>query len=178
MKEDGTEVGKVNGEYSPPDAAAALKHHKDHIAPKLVKIDTLRGECSEPWQHIKKHTHMPRPIMNVLLNLQNIEDDAKQQHHVDALFDGLDALGLRRSRDLFSSGEDETLPAIDDDAFEASEAELAAQKSRPSTEKAQADADAAAEAKAEKKAPNRAKPGSKPTFGDVKMKEAEPATAH
>jgi hypothetical protein len=133
-KEDGNEVGKVNGEYAAPDAKAAFKHHREHIAPKLTQIDTLRGECSEPWQHIKKHTHMPRPVMNFLINLQNIDDDAKQQHHIDALFDGLAALNLTRSRDMFSDGdaaEDDGLPSIDEDEdFEASAEELAQQAPR------------------------------------------------
>ena len=163
-KEDGNEVGKVEGEYSQPNAAAAFKHHKDHIAPKLAKIDTLKGECSEPWQHIKKHTHMPRPVMNFLLNIEGIEDDAKQQHHIDALFDGLEALGLSRTPDLVTMSQGASdLPGLeDDDDFEASPEEIAKQKARPSTEKAKADKEAAAEKSH----------GSKPTHGDVKMAEA------
>ena len=135
-KEDGTEVGKVNGEYTAPNAAAAFQHYNDFIAPKKAEISTLTGDCSAPWEHIKKHCHMPRNVMNFLIAVDNIDDDAKQQHVIDALFDGMKHLGFERTRDLVSMAEGgDSQPFVaglaDVDEFEASEEELAQQAGRP-----------------------------------------------
>lgn len=173
MKEDGNEVGQVEGEYQKAQTAEGLKYHKTNIQPNLTKIDTLRGEVSEPWQHITKRLHVPRPVMNFLLTLDKMDDDAKQQHTIDALFDGLAHLGFRRSEDLVTmaqKGDDaDELPPIDDEEeFEASEAEIAQQAARPSTEKAKADAEAKAQQDVKKAA---AKKGSSMTLGELNKKK-------
>jgi hypothetical protein len=156
---DPPEGGGVTGEYQRPDAAKAFEIYDKYIAPKKAAISTLTGDCSQPWQDIKKVAHFPRSVMNFLLALENIDDDAKRDHHLLALSSGLAHRKLFLPRDLvtMADGEDggDVVPTgerprmklvgIDDD-FEASEEELAAQAHRPSVEKAKADAEAAAEA--------------------------------
>ncbi|MEO0699609.1 MAG: hypothetical protein AAFY81_07805, partial [Pseudomonadota bacterium] len=153
------------GEYEAPQAGEALKYFDKNISPTLTQIATLRGDCSEPWQHIKKQLHMPRPVMNFLNSLRNIDDDAKLDHYLLALFDGLEHLGYRRPVNLLTMAEDgsDLPPALrGDGGFEASEEELAKQSNRPSTEKTKAEAETAAETQKLRK----------PTHGDTEMREA------
>lgn len=88
------------GEYKRPDAAKAFDIYDKQIKPKLTKIDTARGELSQPWQDIKEHAHFPRPVMNFLISLENIEDEAKRDHYLLALSDGLQHRKLFLPRDL------------------------------------------------------------------------------
>lgn len=88
------------GEYKRPDAAKAFDIYDKQIKPKLTKIDTARGELSQPWQDIKEHAHFPRPVMNFLISLENIEDEAKRDHYLLALSDGLRHRKLFLPRDL------------------------------------------------------------------------------
>lgn len=134
-------------EYKKPDAAKAFDIYDHQIKPKLTKIDTARGECSQPWQDIKEHANFPRPVMNFIIALENIDDDAKRDHYLMALSEGLQHRRLFLPRDLvtMADGEDggaivqsedrpkPRLVGIDDesdDEFEASEEELAGQKPR------------------------------------------------
>lgn len=137
---------QTSTEYQRPNAAAAFDIYDKQIKPKLVRIDTARGELSQPWQDIKEHAHFPRPVMNFLINLENIEDDEKRDHYLLALAGGLQHRKLFLPRDLVTmadgneggpivpTGERPGLRlATDNDAddFEASEDELAAQRDRP-----------------------------------------------
>ena len=132
-----------NQEYKRPDAAKAFQIYDTQIKPKLTKIDTARGECSQPWQDIKEHANFPRPVMNFLISLENIEDDAKRDHFLLALSEGLAHRKLFLPRDLVSIADgneggpivqSEERPAMKlvgvDDFDEASEEELAAQEGR------------------------------------------------
>jgi hypothetical protein len=142
--------GGVTGEYVRPDAAKAFDIYDKQIAPKKAHISTLTGDCSQPWQDIKDHAHFPRPVMNFLLNLEGIDDDAKRDHYLLALREGLTHRKLFLPTDLvtMANGEDggdvvptatrqrPHLTAIDGggepDFDEASDEELAAQEGRPS----------------------------------------------
>lgn len=106
-KEDGEGAGVTN-EYKRPDAAKAFEIYDKQIKPKLTKIDTARGECSQPWQDIKEHAHFPRPVMNFIIAMENIEDDAKRDHFLLALSAGLEVRKLFLPRDLvtMANGED------------------------------------------------------------------------
>lgn len=156
--------GDVTGEYSRPDAAKAFEIYDEFIAPKKAAISTLTGDCSQPWQDIKKHAHFPRSVMNFLLALEGIDDDAKRDHHLLALSAGLAHRGLFLPRDLvtIANGEDGDdvvptgerkrphLTAIDgggepDDDFEMSDDELALQRDRRENVEAQVAAEEAAE---------------------------------
>lgn len=103
-----TEEPQNGGEYKRPDAAKAFQIYDEQIKPKLVRIDTTRGELSQPWQDIKEHAHFPRPVMNFLISLENIEDEAKRDHYLLALSDGLRHRKLFLPRDLvtMADGED------------------------------------------------------------------------
>ena len=96
------------GEYKRPDAAKAFDVYDKQIKPKLTKIDTARGECSQPWQDIKEHAHFPRQVMNFIIALENIDDDAKRDHFLLALSSGLQERQLFLPRDLvtMANGED------------------------------------------------------------------------
>lgn len=156
----------ITGEYQRPDAAKAFKIYDEHIAPKKAQISTLTGDCSEPWQTIKKVAHFPRAVMNFLIALENIDDDAKRDHHLLALNEGLKHRKLFVPDDLVTRADgnagEEVVPtgkrqrpflaAVNTtdlhDAIgftEADEAELAQQTGRPSVERANAEAEAAAE---------------------------------
>lgn len=133
-KEDGNEVGKVEGEYSGPKAKEAIEHYDRVLAPKQAQLDKIKGEMSEPWTHNRDHYNMPKRAMKIILSLRKIDDDAKKQHEVDAIFDALAAEGHERSKDLLTMAQDgsDLPPALqdDDEEFEASEEELAQQKPR------------------------------------------------
>ena len=154
-------------EYQRPDAAKAFEIYNKQIKPKLAKIDTARGECSQPWQDIKEHANFPRPVMNFLILLENIDDDAKRDHFLLALSDGLKVNKRFLPRDLvtIANGEENqdivgtedrdgtddlaTLGEDDEDEqFEMSEEERSRQTQRPSVQQAKAKDDAAQEAAA------------------------------
>lgn len=136
--------GENGGEYKRPDAARAFDIYDKYIAPKKLKISELAGDCSEPWQDIKKHAHFPRAVMNFLINLENVDDDAKRDHFLLALSEGLTHRKLFLPRDLVTIADGEAggdivptedrprmkLVGVDDDFQEASEEELAAQEGR------------------------------------------------
>jgi len=158
-------------EVKKPDAKKAFDIYDKQIKPKLAVIDTKRGECSQPWSDIKEHANYPRPVMNFLLALERIDDEAKQQHYLLALSEGLQERGLKLEVDLVMKAEGKTNAAIvpaeqpnsgdglatleDEDGsaepgkepgdlpFEASEDELAQQSGRRVRE-AQEEADAKA----------------------------------
>lgn len=140
-----------NQEYKRPDAEKAFEIYDKQIKPKLTKIDTARGELSQPWQDIKEHANFPRPVMNFLIALENIEDDAKRDHYLLALSGGLQHRKLFLPRDLVTMADGDAggpvvpsaerpamkLVGVDDDDdvandefTEATEEELARQEGR------------------------------------------------
>jgi hypothetical protein len=148
------EGGGIDGEYSRPDANLAFEIYDKQIAPKLTHLATLKGDLSQPYQDIKDQAHFPRDVLNFIVKLEDTED-AKRDHKLLALAEGLKARNLFLPRDLVTiangddgedivpSGERErpalaTLADDDDDGDdggadifdEADEEELAAQEGR------------------------------------------------
>ncbi len=154
------EGGGIDGEYKKPDAKAALKIFREEIAPKQAHMATIKGDLSDPYKRIKDDCHFPRKVLDFLIILNGMEE-AKRDHFLLALSLGMSELQLFVPRDLVTMANDEdganvipigereadNLATLDDDDFEAGEDELAAQSSRPSTQKAKAEADAASEEK-------------------------------
>lgn len=101
------EGGGISGEYSRPDAARTFEIYDKQIAPKLAHISTLTGDLSQPWDDIKQHCHFPRSVLNFILSLEGLED-AKRDHHLLALFEGMKHRQLFLPRDLvtMASGDD------------------------------------------------------------------------
>lgn len=133
-------------EYKRPDAAKAFDIYDKQIAPKLTHLATLKGDLSQPYDDIKQHANFPRSVLNFIVKLESEEDDAKRDHMLLALGEGLRHRKLFIPRDLVTMAEgndgddivptgereDDMLATLDDDDddFEASETELAAQAGR------------------------------------------------
>lgn len=132
-------------EYKRPDAAKAFDIYDKQIAPKLTHLNTLKGDLSQPYDDIKQHANFPRKILNFIVGIENEEDEAKRDHFLLALAEGLRHRNLFLPRDLvtMANGEDgdDIVPSADrdddglliedDDEFEeADEVELASQAGR------------------------------------------------
>lgn len=89
-----------SGEYQRPDAKKAFEIYDNQIDPKLVKMNTLKGDLSQPYDDIKEHAHFPRQVLNFIIKLENLDDDAKRDHFLLALHEGLKHRELRLPRDL------------------------------------------------------------------------------
>lgn len=100
--DDELENGDVNGEYKTPDAKKAFDIYDEYIAPKVAAMATLRGDCAQPHQDIKKLAHFPRPVLNFVNALTDIDDDAKRDHYLLALHEGLRYRGLTLPADLIT----------------------------------------------------------------------------
>lgn len=156
----------ITGEYKRPDATRAIEIYDTQIKSKLTHIATLKGDLSEPWDTLKEQSRIPRSVFNFVQKLVDQDDDQKRDHMLVSLNELLKARRLSIPTDLISlaaGGEGGDLVPIGErkrsflaavppagDDFEMSEEELAAQATRPSVEKAKADAESAAE---EAKAP-------------------------
>lgn len=159
-KKDELENGDVSGEYKRPDAKRAVEIFKKEIAPKQAHMATIKGDLSDPYKRIKDDCHFPRKVLDFLFHLEDM-DEAKRDHFLLALSLGLVELKLFMPRDLVTEAEgtagESVVPTGDrskpklvtvDEGFEASEAELAGQKTRPSVEEAKAAKEAEEEAAA------------------------------
>ncbi|MBB4859653.1 hypothetical protein HNO88_002982 [Novosphingobium chloroacetimidivorans] len=93
------EGGGINGEYQRPDAAAAFKIYDEQIKPKEAHLATIKGDMSAPYQAIKDQAHFPRKVLNFIIGLEN-EEDAKRDHLLLALSEGLKHRQLFLPRDL------------------------------------------------------------------------------
>lgn len=100
---DETANGDINGEYKTPNAKEAFDIYNDSIAPKMAAMATLRGDCAEPWRNIKDIANFPRPVMNFLIVLGNIDDDAKRDHYLLALHEGLMVCNLTLPADMITT---------------------------------------------------------------------------
>lgn len=94
------------GEYACPDAEAAFKIYDAEIKPKKAHISTLTGDLSDPFARIKDKCHFPRNILDFISGLEGMED-AKRDHNLLALSEGLRVRKLFLPRDLvtLASGE-------------------------------------------------------------------------
>jgi len=94
------------GEYKRPDAALAFKIYDQQIKPKEAHLATIKGDMSEPYQSIKDTAHFPRKVLNFILAIES-EEDAKRDHHLLALSEGLKHRKLFLPRDLVTMAEGE-----------------------------------------------------------------------
>lgn len=105
-------------EYKRPDAELAFKIYDQVIKPKETHLATIKGDMSEPYQQIKDRAHFPRKVLNFIVALEN-EEDAKRDHLLLALAEGLKHRQLYLPRDLvtMANGEDggEIVPTGDRD---------------------------------------------------------------
>ena len=108
-KEAGMAKDDENGaaEYKRPDAELAFKIYDQSIKPKEAHLATIKGDMSEPYQQIKDNAHYPRKVLNFIVGLEN-EEDAKRDHMLLALSEGLRHRKLFLPRDLvtMANGED------------------------------------------------------------------------
>lgn len=146
MDGEAGEGAGINGEYKRPDAAKAFDIYDKQIAPKLTHLSTLKGDLSQPYDDIKEHANFPRKVLNFIISLDG-EEDAKRDHMLLALHEGLKHRGYAVPRDLVTMMEgadgDDIVPAgeredVDmfsdeddgEDDFEAPPEELARQAGR------------------------------------------------
>ena len=108
----------VTGEYARPDAARAFEIYDQQIAPKEAHMATLKGDLSKPYDDIKQHAHFPRKVLNFIIALEG-EEDAKRDHMLLALSEGLKHRQLFLPRDLVTMANGEhgadVIPTGDDD---------------------------------------------------------------
>lgn len=144
------------------DFAQAVKIYRNDIKPAQTKVGEFGQEQSTAFKSIKKDCHIQPQAAKMAFKIAEMEE----AHRDDLLIclNGLfKELGIVMPRDLVTMAEGAeggpVIPAgarrrpklvtVDDeggeDGFEAGEDELAAQRDRPSTEAAQAEADAASE---------------------------------
>ena len=89
----------IDGEYKRPDAAAAFKIYDTEVAPKKSVIAEKTGDLSDPYARIKDQCHYPRRILDFIVSLVGMED-AKRDHNLLALAEGLRVKGMTLPRDL------------------------------------------------------------------------------
>lgn len=146
-------AGDIEGEYKRPNAARAAEIYDEHISPKLTHIATIKGDLKEPWQMVKDEAHFPRKEFNYIQSLVEEDDDAKREHRLRALREGLIHYGLTIPPDLVDQAQGHNSANIvqfgerratglegltgDDDDFEASPEELAQQEGRKPAEAAE-----------------------------------------
>ncbi len=151
MDAEAGEGSGIDGEYKRPDAAKAFDIYDKQIKPKMAHLATLKGDLSQPYDDIKEQANYPRKVLNFIVGLDELED-AKRDHFLLALSEGLRHRGYFIPRDLVTIMEDqdgnEIVPAGSraedgdmfaddgDDFDEASEEELASQEARPALRKA------------------------------------------
>lgn len=170
-KEDEYETtGDVTGEYGRPNAVAAFKIFDTEIKSKLTHIATIKGDCSEPYKRIKDDCNFPRPVMNFIIALENMED-AKRDHFLLALSEGLKARRIFMPRDLvtMASGEEGSNVVPLGERRDAGLATLAEEEAGEEFEE-MAEAELEAQVDRPKRAP-------KPTLGEVAAKKKHAGTA-
>ena len=92
------------GEYKRPDAKLAFSIYKREIAPRLTRSAEERGETAEPYKRIKDQAHFPKPILNFIIGLDDLEDD-KRDHYLIALHEGFKEKGIFMPSDLVTQAQ-------------------------------------------------------------------------
>lgn len=97
------------GEYKRPNAERAFEIYDKQIKPKKAHLATIRGDLSDPFALIKDECNFPRKILDLIVFLEE-QEDAKRDHMLLALSEGLKLRKLFMPRDLvtIANGEEET----------------------------------------------------------------------
>jgi hypothetical protein len=91
--------GPVSGEYHRPDAVGAFRIYDTQIKAKKAVISEKQGDLSEPYSQIKDTCNFPRKILDLIIHLEG-QEDAKRDHMLLALSEGLRVRKLFMPRDL------------------------------------------------------------------------------
>lgn len=89
------------GVYNAPDAAGAIKIYRNEIAPRKAFINEKNGDLSDPYKRIKDDCNFPRKVIDFLFFLEGCED-AKRDHFLTALHQGLTEMNFKRPTDLLT----------------------------------------------------------------------------
>lgn len=100
-------AGTVSGEYKKPNAERAFDIYDKQIAPKKANLETIRGDLSDPYTLIKDQCHFPRKVLDFIVSLEG-QEDAKRDHMLLALSEGLKLRKLFMPRDLVTIANGET----------------------------------------------------------------------
>ena len=103
-QEDFEGKGDVEGEYKRPDAVEAKRIFDSEIKPKNAHIATIKGDLSDPHKRIKDDCNFPRSVLNFITGLDDMEE-AKRDHHLIALSEGLKAWNLHMPSDLVTAAQ-------------------------------------------------------------------------
>ena len=87
------------GEYQKPNAKLAIEIYRTQVLPKKSVIAEKTGDLSDPYAQIKDQCHFPRAILDMLFRLEAMED-AKRDHNLLALHEGLSAMNFAVPHDL------------------------------------------------------------------------------
>jgi hypothetical protein len=99
----------VDGEYIRPDAEGAFSIYDKEIKGKKAIIAEKTGDLSDPYSRIKDNCNYPRKILDLIIFLEG-QEDAKRDHLLLALSEGLKVRQLFMPRDLvtIADGEEAT----------------------------------------------------------------------
>lgn len=92
------------GVYNAPNAREAIKIYRNEIAPRKAFIQEKSGDLSDPYKRIKDECNFPRKIIDLLFFLEGCED-AKRDHFLTALHQGLTEMNFKRPTDLLTLAE-------------------------------------------------------------------------
>lgn len=92
------------GEYQRPNVEEAFKIYDTEIAPKNAKMQTIKGDLSEPYKRIKDDCNFPRSVLNFITKLEDMED-FKRDHHLLALSEALKHRKLFLPSDLVTQAQ-------------------------------------------------------------------------
>lgn len=100
-KESDTGAPDDGGVYNAPNAAEAIKIYRNEIAPRKAFISEKSGDLSDPYKRIKEDCNFPRKVIDFLFFLEGCED-AKRDHFLTALHQGLTEMNFKRPTDLLT----------------------------------------------------------------------------
>lgn len=89
------------GVYNAPNAREAIRIYRNEVLPRKAFIAEKSGDLSDPYKRIKDDCNFPRKIIDLLFFLEDCED-AKRDHFLTALHQGLSEMGFKRPTDLLT----------------------------------------------------------------------------
>lgn len=101
-KSDGADA--EGGVYNKPNAREAIKIYRNEVAPRKAFINEKSGDLSDLYKRIKDDCNFPRKVIDFLFFLEGCED-AKRDHFLTALHEGLTEMNFKRPTDLLTLAE-------------------------------------------------------------------------